>query len=189
MHAKPVPLVREASARLAPTCASDVRARVPGVVQKRLHREGSMVKEGQLLVQIDTAPYRAALNAAAANLEKAEASATNAKVTAERNRELAKQSLISKMQLDDSEALERSSAAQVSRRGAGGDGAHQPELRQCHGADLRSRRPDARARGRAGRAGRGHAAHHRRAGGPTVVFFDQPGSDFDDCAGPGEPVR
>src|SRR5688572_6973797 len=114
VHAKPVPLVREASARLAPTRASDVRARVPGVVQKRVYKEGSMVKEGQLLVQIDTAPYRAALNAAAANLEQAQASATNAKVTAERNRELAKQSLVSKMQLDDSQALERSSAAQVS---------------------------------------------------------------------------
>ncbi len=43
-----------------------------------------------------------------------EASATNAKVTANRNRELAKQSLVSRMQLDDSQALERSSAAQVS---------------------------------------------------------------------------
>src|SRR5262245_3070363 len=59
VHAQPVPLIREASARLAPTRASDVRARVPGVLQKRLYKEGSMVKEGELLVQIDPAPYRA----------------------------------------------------------------------------------------------------------------------------------
>jgi len=73
-----------------------------------------MVKEGDPLVIIDTAPYRAALAQATATLEQAEASATNARVTAERNRELAKQSLVSRMQLDDSQALERSSAAQVS---------------------------------------------------------------------------
>jgi membrane fusion protein (multidrug efflux system) len=114
VHAQPVPLVREASGRLAPTRASDVRARVPGVLQKRIYKEGSMVKEGQLLMQIDTAPYRAALAVATANLEQADASATNAKVAANRNRELFKQALVSRMQLDDSEALERSSAAQVS---------------------------------------------------------------------------
>src|SRR3982751_37118 len=114
VHAEPVPLVREASGRLAPTRASDVRARVPGVLQKRIYKEGSMVKEGDPLVIIDTAPYRAALAQATASLEQADASATNAKVTADRNRELAKQNLVSRMQLDDSAALERSTAAQVS---------------------------------------------------------------------------
>src|SRR3954463_5667258 len=64
VQGKPVSLVREASARLAPTRASDVRARVPGVLQKRFYKEGSMVKEGQLLLVIDPAPYRAALAAA-----------------------------------------------------------------------------------------------------------------------------
>ena len=50
---------------------------------------------------------------ATGNLEQAEATATNAKVAAQRNRELAKQSLVSRMQLDDAEALERSSPAAV----------------------------------------------------------------------------
>src|SRR6186713_1088523 len=67
VHSEPVPIVREASGRLAPTRASDVRARVPGVLQKRLFKEGSMVKEGQLLIQIDPAPFRAELAAATAN--------------------------------------------------------------------------------------------------------------------------
>ena len=114
VHAQPVPLVREASGRLAPVRASDVRARVPGVLQKRLYKEGSMVKEGQPLVLIDPAPYRAQLAAAQADQEQAEAAATNAQVTAQRNRELTKQNLVSRMQLDDSQALERSTAAQVS---------------------------------------------------------------------------
>src|SRR3954470_11660545 len=100
VHAESVPLTREAWARLAPTRASDVRARVPGVLQKRLYKEGGMVKEGQLLMLIDPAPYRAALAVATANLEQSEAAATNARVTAARNRELARQSLVSKMQLD-----------------------------------------------------------------------------------------
>lgn len=73
-----------------------------------------MVKEGQLLLQIDPAPYRAALNVATANLEQAEAAAKNAAVTAARNRELVKQSLVSRKDLDDSESLERSTAAAVS---------------------------------------------------------------------------
>src|SRR5262245_13492198 len=114
VHAKSVPLTREASARLAPTRASDVRARVPGVLQKRLYKEGSMVKEGQLLLQIDPAPYRAAYNVAAANLEQANAAAKNASVTAGRARELIRQSLVSKREMDDAEAQERSTAAQVS---------------------------------------------------------------------------
>jgi membrane fusion protein, multidrug efflux system len=114
VRAQPVPIVREASARVAPVRASDVRARVPGVVQKRLYKEGSHVEEGQPLVQIDPAPFRAALAAAQANLEQAEAAAKNASVTANRNRELAGQQLVSRMQLDDAEALERTTAAQVS---------------------------------------------------------------------------
>jgi membrane fusion protein (multidrug efflux system) len=73
-----------------------------------------MVKEGDPLVIIDTAPYRAALAQANASLEQAEAAATNAKVAADRNRELANQNLVSRMQLDDALALERSTAAQVS---------------------------------------------------------------------------
>jgi membrane fusion protein (multidrug efflux system) len=180
VHAKPVPLVREASARLAPTRASDVRARVPGVVQKRLYKEGSMVKEGQLLVQIDTAPYRAALNVASANLEQAQASATNAKVTADRNRELAKQSLVSKMQLDDSQALERSTAAQVSAAKA------QVETARIN---LSYANVTAPISGRAGQmrvlegalVGQGEATLLTTVEqvDPIYVFFDQPASDFE----------
>jgi membrane fusion protein, multidrug efflux system len=114
VHAQPVPIVREASARIAPVRASDVRARVPGVVQKRLYKEGSIVQEGQPLVQIDSGPYRASLAQAQANLDQAEAAAKNAAVSAKRNRELAQQQLVSRMQLDDSEAAERTTAAQVS---------------------------------------------------------------------------
>jgi len=169
VHAKSVALIREASARLAPTRASDVRARVPGVVQKRLYKEGSMVKEGQMLVQIDPAPYRAQLAVASANLESAEASATNAKVSATRNRELAKQSLISKTQLDDSEALERSSAAAVSAARA---------QVQTARINLGYANVTAPISGRAGQCEATLLTTIEQVD-PIYVYFDQPASDFD----------
>jgi membrane fusion protein (multidrug efflux system) len=180
VHAEPVPLVREASGRLAPTRASDVRARVPGVLQKRIYKEGSMVKEGDPLVIIDTAPYRAALAQATASLEQAEAAATNAKVTADRNRELAKQSLVSRMQLDDSAALERSTAAQVSAARA---------QVQTARINLGYATITAPISGRAGQmrvlegalVGQGEATLLTTVEqvDPVFVFFDQPASDFE----------
>jgi len=180
VHAGPVPLVREASGRLAPTRASDVRARVPGVLQKRIYKEGSMVKEGDPLMIIDTAPYRAALAQATATLEQAEAAATNAKVTADRNRELAKQSLVSRMQLDDSAALERSTAAQVSAARA---------QVQTARINLGYATITAPISGRAGQmrvlegalVGQGEATLLTTIEqvDPVFVFFDQPASDFE----------
>lgn len=180
VQAKPIPIVREASGRLAPTRASDVRARVPGVLQKRLYKEGSMVKEGQVLVQIDPAPYRAQFAAASANVEQAEAAATNARVTAERNRELSKQQLISRMQLDDSEALERSTAAALS--------AARAQLQTAR-INLGYANVTAPISGRASQlrvlegalVGQGEATLLTTIEqvDPIYVYFDQPASDFE----------
>ena len=180
VHAKPVALIREASGRLAPTRASDVRARVPGVLLKRLYKEGSMVKEGQLLMLIDPAPYRAALNVANANLEQAEAAAKNASVTATRNRELIKQNLVSRKDLDDAESLERSSAAQVSAARA---------QVQTARINLSYANVTAPISGRAGQlrvlegalVGQGEATLLTTVEqvDPIFVFFDQPASDFE----------
>jgi len=112
-HAEPVPITRELVGRLSPTRASDVRARVAGVLLKRLYTEGTDVREGQLLFQIDPAPLRAALEAAQAALAQAEASATNARVFAQRNRELVGTGAVAKSELDTAEANERTTAAQV----------------------------------------------------------------------------
>ena len=180
MRSSAVPLVREASGRLAPTRASDVRARIPGVVQKRLYKEGSMVREGQALVRIDPAPYRAQLAAAMANLEQAEAAAKNASVTAARNRELTKQQLVSRMQLDDSEALERSTAAQVSAAKAQVESAR---------INLGYANVTSPISGRAGQmrvlegalVGQGEATLLTTVEqlDPIYVFFDQPATDFE----------
>jgi membrane fusion protein (multidrug efflux system) len=82
-------------------------------VQKRVYTEGSLVKAGQVLFQIDPAPFRATLNAALAGLAQAEANATNAHIVAERDRAVASNGLISRAELDTAEANERSTAAAV----------------------------------------------------------------------------
>jgi len=139
-----------------------------------------MVKMGDPLVIIDTAPYRAALAQADASLEQAEASATNAKVAANRNRELWKQNLVSRMQLDDAEALERSTAAQVSAARAAVTTAR---------INLSYATITAPISGRAGQmrvlegalVGQGEATLLTTVEqvDPIYVFFDQPASDFE----------
>lgn len=108
-----VPLQRDLVGRLAAYRSSDVRARVPGVLLKRVYEEGSLVKEGQLLFKIDPAPLQASLSGAQANLASAEATYANARIAATRARELAPQQYVSRSDLDNAEAAERSAAAAV----------------------------------------------------------------------------
>ncbi|HET6433138.1 efflux RND transporter periplasmic adaptor subunit [Dyella sp.] len=107
------PLTKDLVGRLSPFRSADVRARVSGVVLKRTYDEGSDVKKGQVLFQIDPAPLKASLDAAQANLAQARASYTNAKVAAQRVRELAPKGYVSKSDLDNAEATERSAQASV----------------------------------------------------------------------------
>ncbi|HWX69161.1 MAG TPA: efflux RND transporter periplasmic adaptor subunit [Steroidobacteraceae bacterium] len=113
VHAQPVPLTRNLVGRLSATRSADVRARVAGVLLKRVYVEGSDVRAGQPLFQIDPAPLRSALDGALAALAQAQASATNAHIAAQRTRELAPSGLVSRSDLDNAEATERSTAAAV----------------------------------------------------------------------------
>ncbi|WP_102944715.1 efflux RND transporter periplasmic adaptor subunit [Stenotrophomonas sp. VV52] len=108
-----LPLQREMVGRLSPYRSADVRARVPGVLLKRVYQEGQDVKQGQVMFLIDPAPLQAALNASQAELASAQATAANARAAAVRARSLAPQQFVSKSDLDAAEANERSSAAAV----------------------------------------------------------------------------
>jgi membrane fusion protein, multidrug efflux system len=108
-----VPLTATFTGRLSAYREANVLARVSGVLRKRLYKEGTEVKAGQPLFEIDPAPYKAALDAAAAALAEARANATNAHATAQRDRDLISSHLVSEQQLDTDEAAERSSAAAV----------------------------------------------------------------------------
>lgn len=107
------PLIRDIGGRLAAYRSADVRARVPGVVQKRVYEEGSDVKQGDVLFLIDPAPLQAALGTAQASLAQAQANYANAKSNADRARQLAPTDFISKSDLDNALATERSTAAAV----------------------------------------------------------------------------
>jgi membrane fusion protein (multidrug efflux system) len=121
--AQSIPLTRNLVGRLSATRTADVRARVAGVLVKRVYTEGTDVKEGQLLFQIDPAPLQAALNAQLANLAAAQATAQNNHVAAERARSVASKGLLSKTDLDNADAAERTSAAAVKQAQANVDAA------------------------------------------------------------------
>lgn len=71
-----VPVVTELPGRTSPFLVSEVRARVDGIVRKRLFSEGQEVQAGKSLYEIDPAPYQAALGSALAQQKKAEANVT-----------------------------------------------------------------------------------------------------------------
>jgi membrane fusion protein (multidrug efflux system) len=117
------PLERSLVGRLSAYRSADVRARVPGVLQKRVYEEGSNVEHDQVLFQIDPDQLRAVLNAAQATLAQAEATYTNNHVAAERARELGPKGYISKSDVDNALAAERTAAAAVKQAKANVDSA------------------------------------------------------------------
>jgi membrane fusion protein (multidrug efflux system) len=93
-----VALVAELPGRTEASRIAQVRARVPGIVQRQLFREGSEVKAGQPLFRIDDAPYRATLASAQAGLARAEANRVPALAQAERYEPLVKANAISQQE-------------------------------------------------------------------------------------------
>ena len=92
---------------------AEVRPQVSGIILKRLFTEGSEVKKGQQLYQIDPATYEANLAAAKADLAKAEASEYSAKLRAQRYQELLKTKAVSQQDFDDAQANYKSASAQI----------------------------------------------------------------------------
>ena len=76
--------------RTASYLVADVRPQVAGILQKRLFKEGSEVKEGQALYQIDPAVYEAAVASAKAELQRAQAVLYQTRLTANRYAQLVK---------------------------------------------------------------------------------------------------
>jgi membrane fusion protein (multidrug efflux system) len=108
-----VTLSTELPGRLEAVRTAQVRARVTGVVKRRLFTEGALVKAGQSLFEIDAAPYRASLDSALATQAKAEAVLANAQATLERNRPLAEAKAISQQEWVASQASQKQAAADV----------------------------------------------------------------------------
>lgn len=108
-----VTLTRELPGRTSAFRVAEVRARVNGIVLKRLFTEGADVREGQRLFLIDPAPYQAALAGAQAALARAEAGLANAKVLAARYADLIQASAVSQQELDNANATFKTAEADV----------------------------------------------------------------------------
>jgi membrane fusion protein, multidrug efflux system len=108
-----VALLAELPGRVEALRVAQVRARVNGVVLKRLFVEGSDVKMGQPLFQIDPAPYQAALDSASAMLAKAKANRAMATELATRYKPLAEAKAISAQDYVNAEAQRLQAEADV----------------------------------------------------------------------------
>ena len=82
-----------------------VRSRVDGEITKVAFKQGQMIKEGDLLVQIDPRPYQAALDQALAKKAQDEANLENARIDLQRYVYLAKKDSIARQQLDTQKAM------------------------------------------------------------------------------------
>jgi membrane fusion protein, multidrug efflux system len=103
-------LTTELPGRLEAFRIAQVRARAAGILQRRLFTEGSDVKAGQPLFEIDAAPYRATLASAQAQLARGEANLMQAQALADRYAPLAKSQAVSQQ-----EALNAQAAAQQAK--------------------------------------------------------------------------
>jgi len=115
--AKPtaVPMTVTLGGRTVAFETSQVRPQVNGVIRARLFTEGSLVRQGQPLFQIDPSLYRATANQAQANLQSALASAEAAQAKAERYKPLAAMEAVSRQDYTDALAASRQAAAAVAQ--------------------------------------------------------------------------
>jgi membrane fusion protein (multidrug efflux system) len=108
-----VALETELPARVEAIRTAQVRARVNGVVLKRLFTEGSIVKQGQSLFQIDPEPYQAQLNAAQAAQGRAQANLTSTAAIVERYKPLVEANAVSKQEYTNAVAAQKQAEADV----------------------------------------------------------------------------
>ena len=104
VRAQPVELHTELPGRTSPYQIADVRPQVNGIIKARNFREGSDVKSGQVLYQINPASYQAAYDSSVAALAKAEASVKTARLKASRYKELVAIKAVSQQDYDDAVA-------------------------------------------------------------------------------------
>jgi membrane fusion protein (multidrug efflux system) len=110
-----IPNVIELPGRVEPVRQAEVRARVTGIVQKRLYTEGTIVAEGQPLFSIDPRESRASYAQTQAALARARATQSNARAVVERFKPLVAENAISGQEYDAALAAAREAEANVAQ--------------------------------------------------------------------------
>jgi membrane fusion protein (multidrug efflux system) len=112
------PLEQDLPGRVAAFQVAEVRPQVSGIILRRLFREGSVVRQGQTLYQIDPSVYQAQAAQASANLQSARASSEAARARASRYKPLAQMEAVSKQDYADAVAQARQADASVAQNAA-----------------------------------------------------------------------
>lgn len=113
VRVQPLAISTELSGRVQAPRVAEVRARVAGVVLKREYREGSDVKQGDVLFRIDPAPFKADYDSARATLAKAEATLYQAHLQDKRYAELIEINAVSRQDRDNARAAAMQGEADV----------------------------------------------------------------------------
>jgi membrane fusion protein (multidrug efflux system) len=112
------PIEQELPARVSAYQIADVRPQVSGVIQRRSFREGSVVRQGQTLYQIDPSIYQAQAAQAAANLQSARANAEAAHALAARYKPLVAMQAVAKQDYTNAVAQARMADAAIAQNAA-----------------------------------------------------------------------
>lgn len=108
-----VAITTELPGRTSAWLIAEVRPQVGGIIQSRPFTEGSDVKAGDVLYQIDPATYQAAWDSAKAQLARAEANISTTRVRAERYKELVEIKAVSRQEYDDAAAALKQAEAEI----------------------------------------------------------------------------
>jgi membrane fusion protein (multidrug efflux system) len=104
LHPERVPFIASVPGRTIASAVSEIRPQVNGIIQKRVFKEGSEVKAGDVLYQIDERLYRAAVDSAQASIAKAQATITNAQADFDRASQLKERNVGSEQAVDTARA-------------------------------------------------------------------------------------
>jgi len=123
LQAQPVTLSTELPGRIAAAETSEVRPQVTGIIHQRLFEEGAIVHAGQILYEIEDAPYRATLGTAQGNLATAQASIRSTQLQSERYQRLLPIKGVSQQDADNADASAQQARATVQAQRAAVDAA------------------------------------------------------------------
>ena len=110
---KEVPIHQEWVGTMAGNVDAEIRPKVEGFLLDRLYQEGSYVKKGQAMFQLDTRQAKAAVEQAEGNLERARAALAQTQIDVRRYTPLVAQKAVSQAELDKAQSSERAATATV----------------------------------------------------------------------------